>query len=217
MTTQTLPRPDLGRTLRLPGSAGYVLTGFPLAVAAFAVLVPGLALGLGTLPIVLGAGVLALTLQVARGFAAVERARLDFLSGTRVPRPAYRSGGPGPVRAVLTAGADPRRWLDLAHGIVGFPVAVATFCITVGWTAGAAGGLSYVLWEWSLPRDGADNETLAELIGLGDGRLPDVLLTTALGAVLAVTLPFVVRGCAAVQAGLAWAMLTGDEAGDGGR
>lgn len=214
MTTQTLPGPGpTGRRLRVAESAGYVLTGFPVAVAAFVVLLPGLALGLGTLPIVLGVAVLALTLTAAGGFATLERARLDLLLRTRLPRPAYRprvDGGPG--RVVLAAGSDPRRWLDLAHGIVGFPVAVATFAIVVGWTAGAVGGLGYVLWEWSLPRSGED-ETLAELIGLGAGRLPDLLLTTALGAVLAVTLPFVVRGCAAVQAGLAWVFLAGHEAG----
>lgn len=213
MTTHTLPRPGTRRRLGVPESAAYVVTGFPLAVAAFVVLVPGLALGLGTLPIVLGLGVLALTLQAARGFASVERARLDLLHHTRVPRPAYRPGGGGPVRAVLTVGSDPRRWLDLAHGIVGFPVAVATFSVVAGWTAGAVGGLGYVLWEWALPRDDADAETLAELIGLGDGRPADVLLTTGIGAVLALTLPFVVRGCAAGQAGLARAFLAGSPEG----
>lgn len=214
MTTQTLPAPDpTRRRLRAAASAGYVVAGFPLAVAAFVVLVPGLALGLGTLPIVLGLGVLALTLHAARGFAAVERARLDLLHSAPVPRPAYRPGGEGLVRAVLSAGGDRRRWLDLAHGIVGFPVAVATFCIVTGWFAGAVGGLGYVLWEWALPEDDADSETLAGLIGLGDGRLADVLLTTGMGAALALTLPFVVRGCAAVQAGIAWAFLAGHPEG----
>lgn len=208
--TTTLPGPapaPARHRLRVTDATGYVLTGFPLAVFAFVVLLPGLALGLGTLPITIGLGVLALTLQAARGFATVERARLDLLWHTRLPRPAYRPGGTGVVRSTLAVGADPRRWLDLAHGIVGFPVAVAAFSVAVGWFAAAAGGLGYVLWEWSVPRGGADDETLAELIGLGDGRLPDVLLTTGLGAVFAVTLPYVVRGCAAVQAGLAWALL----------
>lgn len=204
MTTQTPAR----HRLRATDAAGYVLTGFPLAVAAFAVLVPGLAVGLGTLPIVVGLGVLALTLGAARGFATVERNRLDLLHGTALPRPAYRPAGTGPVGATLSAGADPRRWLDLLHGILGFPIAVTSFSIVVGWFAGAVGGLGYVLWEWSLPR-GEDDESLAGLIGLGDGRLPDILLTTGLGLVAAVTLPFVVRGCAAVQSGLARALLSG--------
>jgi hypothetical protein len=109
---------------------------------------------------------------------------------------------------VLAAGGDPRRWLDLAWGVVSFPVVVVTWAVSVAWVAAAASGLSYVLWAWSLPRDNPDDQSLAELIGLGDGRLADVLLTTALGAVAAVTLPFVLRACAAIQSGLSYAMLT---------
>ena len=44
-------------------------------------------------------------------------------------------------------------------------------------------------------------------VGLGNGDTADILLMTGIGAVAALTLPWVVRGCAAVQAGLAWALL----------
>ena len=209
MTSQTLEAPSSRRTrLRLADSAGYVLTGFPIALPAFVLMVAGLAVGLGTLVVTVGIGVLAVTLGIAKAFAGLERTRLDALLGHRVPRPPYRQPRGGVLGRAVSAGADPRRWLDLAHGLVGFPIAVASFVITVAWFAGAASGLSYVLWEWSVTR-GTDNETLAELTGLGDGRLPDILLTTALGAILAATLPWVVRGCAAVQAGLAWSLLCG--------
>jgi len=183
-----------------------VLTGFPLAVAAFVLLVAGFTVGLGTLAITIGIVVLAGTLAAARAFARVERFRLDALLGVRTPRPAYRTPRGGKFGRAVSAGADPRRWLDLLHGIVAFPVAVATFSIVVTWFAGAIGGLGYVLWEWSVSR-GPDNHSLAYFLGLGDGRTADILLTTGLGALAAVTLPWVVRGCAAVQAGLAWALL----------
>jgi putative sensor protein len=209
MTTQTLEAPSSRRgRLRFADSAGYVLTGFPIALPAFVLLVTGLSVGLGLLVITVGIGILAITLGIAKAFAGLERTRLDALLGHRVPRPRYREPRGGVIGRAVSAGADPRRWLDLAHGLIGFPIAVASFVIVVSWFAGAAGGLSYVLWEWSVTR-GADDETLAELIGLGDGRLPDILLTTALGAILAVTLPWVVRGCAAVQAGVAWSLLCG--------
>jgi hypothetical protein len=209
MTTQTLVPPVPGvshHKLRVADSAGYVLTGFPLAIAAFILLVTGVAVGLGTLVITVGIAVLAATLGIARAFARLERARMDALFGHRTPRPAYREPRGGRVGRVLSAGADPRRWLDLLHGIIAFPVAVGTFAIVVSWFAAAVGGLGYVLWEWSVPR-GADHHTLAYFMGLGDGRTPDILLTTGLGAVAAITLPFVIRGCAAFQAGLAWSLL----------
>jgi hypothetical protein len=146
-------------------------------------------------------------LGVARLFARVERARLDALLHSRSPRPAYREPRGGVIGRAVSAGADPRRWLDLLHGIVGFPITVATFVVVVSWFAAAVSGLGYVLWEWSLPRDGSDHG-LAYFLGLGDGRLPDILLMTGLGAVAAVTLPWVVRGCATFRAGVAWALLT---------
>ncbi len=194
----------------LAGSA-YVLTGFPLAVIAFALLVTGTALGLGTLVIVLGLAVLALTLAIAGGFAALERSRVDLALGRRLPRPTYRPLRGGALGGVLSAGADPRRWLDLVHGIVAFPVALATFVLATVWWSTALGGTGYVLWEWALPRDDPDNTSLAELIGLGDGRAPDILLTTGIGLFALVTLPLVVRGCVAVQTGLARALLAGTE------
>jgi hypothetical protein len=194
------------RRLRVVYSAGYVLTGFPLAVATFVLLVTGFAVGVGTLVITVGFLVLAGTLAAARTFAQVERTRLDALLGCHTPRPAYRSPGGGRLGRALSAGADPRRWLDLLHGVIAFPVAVATFAVVVAWFAGAVGGLGYVLWEWSVPH-GPDNHSLAYFIGLGDGRTADILLTTGLGALMAITLPWVVRGCAAVQAGLAWSLL----------
>jgi hypothetical protein len=207
MTTQTLEAPAASHKLRVAESAGYVLTGFPLALVAFVLLVVGFTVGLGTLVITIGIGVLAVTLGVARLFARVERARLDALLHSRSPRPAYREPRGGVIGRAVSAGADPRRWLDLLHGIIGFPIAVATFVVVVSWFAAAVGGLGYVLWEWSLPRDGSDH-SLAYFLGLGDGRLPDVLVTTGLGAVAAITLPWVVRGCAAFQAGVAWALLS---------
>ena len=207
MATQALPSPPATPPrLRVGHSTGYVLTGFPLAVAAFVVLVTGFTVGIGTLAITIGIVVLAGTLAAARAFARIERIRLDTLVGFRTPRPSYREPRGGRFGRAVSAGADPRRWLDLLHGIVAFPVAVATFSIVVSWFAAAIGGLGYVLWEWSLPR-GPDNHSLAYYMGLGDGRTADILVTTALGAVAALALPWVVRGCAAVQAGLSWALL----------
>jgi hypothetical protein len=208
MATQILDLPagSARRRPRVADSAAYVVTGFPLAVVSFVLLVAGFSVGVSTLAITVGFAVLAGTLGAARAFAGIERTRLEAFYGTRMPRPAYRTPHGGRLGRALSAGADPRRWLDLLHGILGFPVAVATFAVVVSWFAAAVGGLGYVLWEWSVPR-GADNHSLAYYMGLGDGRTADVLLTTGLGAVAALALPWVVRGCAAVQARLAWSLL----------
>jgi hypothetical protein len=197
---------------KLVAGSAYVLTGFPLALVAFILLVTGASLALGTLVIVVGFAIAALTLAVARGFAALERTRAAAVLGQPIPAPAYRPLRPGAVGAALSAGADPRRWLDLVHGLAALPVAIVTFSLVLAWWASALGGVSYAAWEWAIPR-GEDDTNLAELIGLGDGRIADILLTTGIGLVALLTLPLVVRGAAAVQAGLAQALLAGHAEG----
>lgn len=202
-------RPRRGLLTDVAAGSAYVLTGFPIAVVAFSLLLTGTALALGTLVIVVGVAVAALTLAVARGFAVLERARVDAALDRRMPRPAYRPLRPGTAGGILSAGADPRRWLDLIHGLVAFPVAATTFALVVAWWSAAVGGTGYVLWEWALPRGNDDGDaTLAELLGW-DGRAADILLSTGIGIVALVTLPLVVRACVAVQTGLARALLGG--------
>lgn len=188
--------------------SAYLLTGFPIATVAFVLLVTGAALAVGTFVIVIGFAVAAITLMIAGGFAALERARVAAVLGRPITRPAYRPTRPGPVGAALSAGGDPRRWLDLIHGVVAFPVATATFAVVVAWWAAALGGVTYGLWEWALPRGTDGDQTLAELLGY-DGRAADILLNTGIGVVALLTLPLVVRACTAVQAGLAQALLAG--------
>ena len=85
MTTDTLVQPALpatapaptgvrGRVRQLGIDTGYTLTNFPVGVAAFVVVLTGLALGAGLLVIWVGVAVLAATLMAARGFATIERA-----------------------------------------------------------------------------------------------------------------------------------------------
>jgi Putative sensor len=192
---------------RLLARSAYLLSGLPIAVVSFSLLVTGFAASVGTLVIVVGLVVIAATLAIARGFARIERARLDAVTGARLPGPAYKPLRPGFVGGVLSGGADPRRWLDLVHGIVVFPVALATFVLTVVWWSVALGGVTYGLWSWALPGPGSpDNQTLSELLGY-DGRTADILLSTGIGVAALVTLPLVVAGCAAVQTGLGRALL----------
>ena len=95
-----------------------------------------------------------------------------------------------------------------AWGLVGFVTGTIAFVFTVTWWAMAAGGLTYWFWQRWIPEDG-DNETLASLIGLGDGRQTEIWLQLGIGVVALLTLPFVVRAFTRLHAGLAEAMLSG--------
>ncbi|MEV4200308.1 sensor histidine kinase [Micromonospora globbae] len=200
--------PTVSRQLLL--DSGYVLLGFPLALASFVVLVVGTALGVGLVVTVIGLPVLAGTLYAARTFADIERLRLPTVLHQPRVRPRYRATEPGASawRRILVPIGDPQSWLDLAHGIVKLAVSTATFVVTVSWWAGAIGGLLYWTYDWALPRGEGDTDA-AELLGLGDSTLARVGLYTAAGIFFLITLPIVVRGCALLQARFGRAMLTG--------
>jgi len=204
-----LPRPR-SRLRQIGVDTGYVLIGFPIAIAAFTVVVVGLSAGVGLLVVWVGVAVLALTLVAARGFATVERAWLPAVLGRPVPQPVYRRPDGPPLRRLLTPLRDPQTWLDALHALIRFPVAVFSFAVTVTVWAIALGGITYGAWDWALPDASrtADNQDLLELLGVQSTAGSRIALYTALGLVFAVLLPFVVRGVALLQATLGTALLT---------
>ncbi|MGN9911831.1 sensor histidine kinase [Phytohabitans sp. LJ34] len=195
---------------QLAADTGYVLLGFPIAVASFVVLITGLALGTGLGITVIGLPILAGALYAARGFADIERLRMPLVLRQDRVRPQYRSAeeGAGVWRRVITPIVDAQSWLDLAHGIVKFPVTVFSFCVTVTWWAGTIGGLTYWSYAWAIP-NGPDDQDLAELLGLGDSIGARIAMYTAFGLFFLITLPVVVRGCAVLEASFGKALLTG--------
>jgi signal transduction histidine kinase len=199
----------VGFLRQLAIDSGYLLLGFPLATASFVIMVTGLSTGLSLL-LTVGLPILAGTLFAARLFADIERLRIPAVLRRPRTRPAYRAPEPGDGtwKRIVTPLAQTQFWLDLAHGIMHFPIAVATFCVVVTWWSLAIGGTFTIAWDWSIPR-GPDNQSLAQLIGLGDSAFARVGLQTAIGVICLITLPAVVRGCALISAGFSRSLLTG--------
>lgn len=203
---------------RLGRDYAYVLPGYPLALFAFALLVPLTAFSLGTLIVWVGLPLLMLTLLIASGFAELSRARIRRW-GAPVRPPRYRSAGRG-ARGALQIVADPRRWLDLVfETLVAFPMRLITFVVTIVWTAVALGGLTYVLWAWSLPGDSGWSELL-EIIApgwvqdtAGEQYLFDAGVNAVMGLLFAVALPLVLRGLAQLDIRVTSALLGGEEPG----
>ncbi|CAN5557605.1 sensor histidine kinase [soil metagenome] len=205
------PHPERAGVLRQLGvDTGYALLGLPLAVVSFSVIVAGFSAGISTVLFVVGIPILSGTLLIARFFGDIERWRIPAVLRRPRTRPTYRVAKPGAGgwRRMITPLTQVQFWLDLAHAVVHFPIAVATFCIVVSWWASAIGGTLTVLWDWSIPR-GPDNTSLAQLIGLGDSTFARIGFQTAIGVVCLISLPFVVRGCALISAGFSRLLLTG--------
>lgn len=199
-------RPPVGWVRRTLRDSGYNLTAFLVATPAFVLVVTGLSLGLGTL--VIGVGLLALTLTayVARGFAHLERLRLRALMGRPAPTPTYLSAAPGAGRLsrVLTPLRDPQSWLDVLWALVSSVTGTTAFVVVVAWWTTALSGVTYWLWQQWLPDQ---DRTLVEVLGLGSGRRDESLLQLGLGLVALLTLPSVVRACATAHAATADVLL----------
>ncbi len=216
MTTMTAPRPaaagsPLARLVRHLGiDSVYLLTGFPLALVSFVVLVTGLSVGGGLLVMLVGIPVLTATLYIARGFAQVERWRAaKVLDAPHIPG-AYRRPGPdaGTWRRMFAPMADPQSWLDVLHGMIMFPIATVTWSLMVTWWSGAIAGVFYGLYDWALPHSPDDYE-LTDILGMGNTPVARITLNTAIGIFFLFTLPILSRLCVLVQAGLSKALLSG--------
>ncbi|MGI5353229.1 sensor domain-containing protein [Streptomyces sp. CA-250714] len=200
---------DSRRRGRFGREVGYLLSGLPVGIAAFTLMVTGFALGVSTLVLVIGLPVLAGTLSVARYLARLEADHIAAVTGRPLPsRPqreaaaeALSDSGGGRWKAVR----DPQAWRELAHAVLAFPVRVVTFSLTLVWLVGGLGELTYGLWSWSLPRDGHDG--LMDLAFGVTGRGPDIAFNTAIGVFLLATAVPVVRGLTVTQASLGRVLL----------
>jgi hypothetical protein len=209
----TTTQPDTvlvpGPALRFVPQAGintrYVLTGFPLALAAFTVCVTGFAAGLGLVVIWLGVPLLIFALGMSRGFADSERGRIAVVLGEPVVRPEYRTtDSTNVLRRLLTALGDRQTWRDLAHAGLRWMPSTVAFTLTTTWWAGLLGGLTWGLWGWALPSGDVE---VPELLGFGDSYLTIVIFYLAVAVFFAATLPAVVRAAARLEAGFAKRML----------
>lgn len=156
--THGYPAPTVSATARSTGrfarEMGYLLSGLPLGIAGFVVMVVGFAVGVSTLVIMVGLPVLIGTLSVARYLARVESQQIERVTGRLLP-PLREREARGGWAALL----DAQSWRDLLHAVVAFPVRIVTFCIALSWTVGGVGGLFYGLWSWFLPRDAGERRS----------------------------------------------------------
>ncbi|MFF5082578.1 sensor domain-containing protein [Actinoplanes sp. NPDC000266] len=202
MTTTQLEAPVMAVRpfARVGADTRYVLTGFPVGIAALTVGVTAFSLGLGLAAVWIGVPILVAALFAARGFAAVERRRIGAVLGQRIQDPVYRTGS---ARHRL---ADPQAWRDLAHALIRFIPNTIGFSFVVAWWSGLLGGLTWSAWGWALP-DGPDDHGVPHWLGLGEAYSTSVVFYLVTALAFAVTLPLVVRAAARLEARFAQALL----------
>ncbi|WP_329040004.1 sensor domain-containing protein [Streptomyces sp. NBC_00178] len=195
-----LRAPFEGRTWR---ELAHLLLSLPISVVLFGVAVTMTSLGLGMLITFLGIPILAAGLVMCRGFGVMERGRARALLSLDVAEPAPVRGRTGGlmswVGAVLRSGVS---WRHLLYALLHMPWAVFAFTVAVTfWTYGWA-AFTYPLWHWVFPA-----YVGVEGIQLYGDRTHQVYLdsslelaaTAAVGLVLVLVTPWIIRGLASVD------------------
>ena len=203
------------RYRRLGRDAVFLLLSGPLSLLAFCLAVPLTALGVGTTIIWVGLLVLVIDLSVAGSFANLSRLAVARLDGREPVPGGYLISEPGipASRRLFRRLRDPQRWMDLLWVVVYFPVSLVTWVLTVVWLALAVGGLLSPIVDviLELIRNtiiGDQSQSLAEFLGLYPPLLWEIVIHLSAGIIFSLTAPFVLRGLAAMQAGLIRGMLS---------
>ncbi|MFI5782398.1 sensor histidine kinase [Nocardia sp. NPDC051570] len=188
----------------------YLLSGFPLALVSFTTLVCGLLLGFASSAIWVGLPLLFVILRAARVFAAIERRRIAAATGYELP-PAYYATSEGSLpRRLWAMLRDPQYWRDAEHGVLIMPVALFTWAVTIIWVCAAVLGVLSPIYGWMLPGY-PETSGLADLLGM-HSHLANIVINTLSGLVFLLTGPRMLRALAALQIGLARALLADEKA-----
>ena len=192
-----------------------------VAIPAFTLVVTGLALSLGLMPLfLLGAPVFALTVAISHQIARFERGRYALTLDVRIPDPRPprrtpddpddpddpdRAGGRrarswvGRQLPLLSAGYT---WRELGYHVALLPLGVVNLALTLAiWTLPAA-ALSLPFYNWALPNGGANLG-----FGITVRNTPTLVAVVALGVADLILGAYLVRGLAALDAAIARKLL----------
>ena len=206
-----LRAPFEGRTWR---EYLYVLTSFPVAVAAFCFSVTLFSLGAGLLITFIGVPLLAFWLEACRGFGAMERLRARALLGLHVSSPEplrtvqRKPGLLGRLGALLRSGVS---WRHALFSVLHFPWAVLNFSVSLAFFTAGWSAFLYPAWGWVLPT--YTDQPGAQLYGDDQGNgwyvdtVPEIAAFSAVGLVLVLGTPWLVRGLTQVDRLMVYGLL----------
>jgi signal transduction histidine kinase len=134
-------------------SLAYVTLGLPVGIVTFTVVVMGLSLGIGLLPLFLtGVVVLVATVYAARAMAAFERGRATMFLGVQLPdRPRVAPEGSNALRRSWAMIASRGTWKEIAYCLLMLPVGTLFYSLAVAVWAIAIAGIRLPAYGFALP------------------------------------------------------------------
>ncbi|WP_253953927.1 sensor domain-containing protein [Schaalia sp. 19OD2882] len=191
--------------------AAYLLLTWPILLVAFIVSVTLVSLGVGTVIIWVGIPILAFALAVTGLFAEVGRrsAALVDSSAPIVGEHRRAPEGSGAVTRLLTMVRDSQRWLEVVWVLVDFWVGLFAWVVTVMWLSVTFSMPFGLLVQSILDRTLGDrgSSSIAELLGLEPEYLWLGIIYTVVFILFGGSLPFVLRGLAALRQAIARGLL----------
>ena len=123
-------KPSLFR--RAVRSAAFMLAGFPLNLIAFVLIVVLFSVGLGTLVVWVGLGVLLVATKTVFGFAAANRWLLRKTLGVDIPAPRIVYDDAGSFwQRYLRQLTHPQMWRNVSYLLLAFPLHVVEFPLAI--------------------------------------------------------------------------------------
>jgi len=171
----------------------YLLARFPLGIAYFTILVTGLSLGIGLVPVVVGVPILAGVLALSGYIGVVEAKLLGHLRGRDVTYDPADPSALALMEYLKTVVTDPRNYLLVLFGLVSFAVGIPVFvAIVVVFSLGLAlAAAPFLHWAPSVEYAPIQTSGTLELgtmtINFGSitvNTLPEVLMASLLGVVV---------------------------------
>jgi signal transduction histidine kinase len=200
------PQPDPLRALVAPSTwltAAHLLLDAVLGMTYAFVLGTGLVFSLVLLPLALvGVPVWIVTVWVSAGLARIERARYRLLLGVEIEAQPMPSAHRNPLRYGGVLWRDPGVRRRALHQLLAGPMGLLTAGVTYFLLSGALALLAMPLLGWLVPV-GSGSVFGLPFADTGGGRA----LLAGLGLVLLLAAPAVLRGMAAVDVGVARALL----------
>ena len=148
---------------------GYLVAGLFTGVVTFTLVVTGLALSVGLMPVfLLGIPVLTATIWLVHGLAAMERGRAAALLDVELPgRPLRAVPEGGWVRRTFVRARSVEFWKEAGYCLLLLPLGTVSFAVVVSFWSAAAALILLPLYVDRLPGDEAvswlDWSTTAEV------------------------------------------------------
>ena len=183
----------------------HLLLDLPFGIVWFVVIVVGLSLGVGLIPLALvGLVIVAVTVYAGRVIGIVERTRAGALLGVHVDPPPPRSRPADTWPRIRSYFTDRPGWKGLLYGLIKFPIGIMNFTIVITLWAVAFGGTTFPLWGWAVPSNFGDNHPIHGWLKAGY-----IAANLIVGVAALIATPHVVRGLAAMDGGLIKGLLSG--------